>query len=72
MFTREEVEAIVAYLEYRLETDAATVDHLAIEPALVSFWRTRARAALAAQDLARYLVEEDELAQAIRAMQGEG
>jgi len=64
VFTREEAVAIVAYLEHRRAADP--VDAAAIEAALETFWRERARSAPTADDLRRHLAEEEEMLAAIR------
>ncbi len=62
VFTREEAGAIVAYLEYKRDTDPHGINRLEIDAALDSFWRERARQAptgetirLHVQAEARYL-----------------
>jgi hypothetical protein len=53
VFTREEAQAIVAYLEHRRSTDTDGIDKPAIDCALESFWRERAAVAPTADDLER-------------------
>src|ERR671910_2162002 len=43
VFTREEAGAIVAYLEFKRDTDLDIIDRTAIDAALESFWLERAR-----------------------------
>ena len=45
VFTREEANAIVAYLEHKRDSDPDVIDSEAIDAALDSFWLERARTA---------------------------
>ena len=45
VFTREEAGAIVAYLEWKRDSDTFGIDREEIEAALEDFWRPRAKAA---------------------------
>jgi len=66
VFTREEANAIVAYLEFKRDVDPDLIDSEAIDAALDSFWLERARTAPQAASLARYLTEQEEYLAAIR------
>ena len=57
VFTREEANAIVAYLEFKRDSDPDVIDRGAIDAALDSFWLERARTAPRAASLAQYLAE---------------
>jgi hypothetical protein len=72
IFTREEASAIVAYLEWKRGSESVgELDRQAIDAALASFWRERARAAPSAASLAEYLTEEREYVNALSAQRGE-
>lgn len=58
VFTREEAQAIVSYLEYKREQETIPLLRGHIDAALESFWRERAAAAPTAEEL-RQQVEED-------------
>jgi hypothetical protein len=58
VFTREEAEAIVAYLKYRRDSDPDGIQRAEIDAALNLFWMERAENAPTATDLARHLAEE--------------
>jgi hypothetical protein len=60
IFNREEAQAIVLYLEYKLENDPYGVDKEQIEAALNSFWLDRVEKAPTAESIARHLFEEAE------------
>jgi hypothetical protein len=66
VFTREEANAIVAYLEFKRDLDPDVIDRTAIDAALQSFWLERARAAPKAASLEQYLAEQEEYLAAIR------
>jgi hypothetical protein len=65
-FTREESEAIAAYLKYRRDTSEEESDKERIQSALDSFWLERAREAPLAKTLRQHLVQEDEFLDALR------
>jgi hypothetical protein len=65
VFTREEANAIVAYLQFKRDSDPDIIDRQVIEAALDSFWLERARTAPRAASLAKYLAEEKEYLAAI-------
>lgn len=67
IFSREEAQAIVAYLQYRRDTDPYHLHTEAIEAALTSFWRERATHAPTAKELQRHLSEETAYLAAISA-----
>jgi hypothetical protein len=60
IFAREEVEAIVAYLKYKRDSDPQGIQRDEIGAALSSFWLERAQNAPTADDLARYVAEEED------------
>ena len=66
VFTREEASAIVAYLEYKRDTDPDLLDTEVIGAALESFWLERARMAPPATSLKQHLAEQEEYLTAIR------
>ncbi len=66
VFTREEAQAIVAYLEFKRDHDSGGLDQPRIEAALESFWRERARSAPTAETLQRHLAAEKEYLEAIQ------
>ncbi len=65
VFTREEANAIVAYLMFKRDLDANVIDRGAIDAALDSFWLERARTAPRAESLEQYLAEQEEYLGAI-------
>lgn len=65
-FTREEAAAIVAYLECRRNDASISLEREAIDAALDSYWRERAKTAPSAESLKRHLDEEAEYIDAIR------
>src|SRR5829696_426301 len=65
VFTREEANAIVAYLEFKRDSDPDVIDRKAIDEALDSFWLERARTAPRAASLAQHLAEYEEYLAAI-------
>lgn len=65
IFTREEAQAIVAYLKYKREADLYHLHQEAIEAALNSFWLERATHAPTAESLKQHLIEEAEYLAAI-------
>jgi hypothetical protein len=71
VFTREEAGAIVAYLEWKRGSETiGERDRQAIDGALASFWRERARTAPTAASLAEHLAEERDYVEAISAARG--
>ncbi len=58
IFTREEAQAIVAYLEYKRDTNPGSPDRPGIDAALDGFWRDRAQNAPPAESLKRHLEEK--------------
>jgi hypothetical protein len=60
VFTREEANAIVAYLEFKRDLDPNVIDKTAIDAALQSFWLERARTAPQTESLEQYLAEQEE------------
>jgi hypothetical protein len=66
VFTREEANAIVAYLKFKRDLDPNTIDKTAIDSALDSFWLERARTAPQAESLGRHITEQEEYIAAIR------
>ena len=66
VFAREEAAAIVAYLTYKRDHDPDGLDLASIEAALTGFWLERAQAAPPAEELRRYIREQEEYLAAIR------
>jgi len=66
VFTREEANAIVAYLEFKRDSDPDIIDKAAIDAALTSFWLERARTAPPARSLEQHKAEQEEYLAAIR------
>jgi hypothetical protein len=60
IFTREEAQAIVAYLEYKRDLDARSPGRPRIDAALDEYWRDRAANAPDAESLRRHLKEKNE------------
>jgi hypothetical protein len=60
VFTREEADAIVGYLEWRRECDASDIERQEIDAALDGFWRIQAREAPTQAALERHIKEEAE------------
>lgn len=58
VFTREEAGAIVAYLEYKRDTDPHGLNAEEIDAALDSFWRDRAANGLTHRVVRQHLKEE--------------
>src|ERR687889_1939485 len=65
VFTREEANAIVAYLEFKRDLDPNVIDKTAIDAALQSFWLERARTAPQAESLEQHIAEQQEYLAAI-------
>ena len=68
VFTREEAQAIVAYLEFKRQS--AAIEEERIDAALNGFWLERARSAPLANSLKEYVKEQEEYLAAI--MEGKG
>lgn len=66
VFTREEANAIVAYLKFKRDLDPNIIDKTAIDSALQSFWLERARTAPQAESLEQHITEQEEYIAAIR------
>ena len=66
VFTREEADAVVAYLEYKRDSDPDVIDTAPIDAALDSFWLERAKEAPRFEDLEKHLAEQEEYLAAIR------
>jgi hypothetical protein len=66
IFTREEAGAIVAYLEFKRDSDPDVIDKETIDAALESFWLERAQTAPPAQNLRQHMAEQEEYLAAIR------
>src|ERR671913_1737735 len=66
IFTREEANAIVAYLEFERDLDPDVIDKTAIDAALTSFWLERARSAPPARSLEQHMADQEEYLSAIR------
>jgi len=67
VFTREEAAAIVAYLEFRRDSDPLGLDKPRIQAALDDFWFDRAQHAPTAEILQQHLAEQKEYIDAIQA-----
>ena len=65
VFTREEANAIVAYLEHKRDSDPDVIDSEAIDAALDSFWLERVRTAPQAASLEQHIAEQQEYLAAI-------
>jgi hypothetical protein len=59
IFTKEEAQAIVAYLNYKRDLDTHGIHRDAIDAALSSFWLDRAEHAPSAENLEQHLREEE-------------
>ena len=66
VFSREEANAIVAYLEFKRDLDPDVIDRTAIDEALESFWLERARTAPQAESLEQHVAEQEAYVAAIR------
>ncbi len=66
IFTREEANAMVAYLEFKRDSDPEVIDREAIDAALDSFWLERAQTAPPAESLEQHIAEQEEYLAAIR------
>jgi hypothetical protein len=62
IFTREEVQAIVAYLNCKRENDAQGLDRDRIDATLQGYWLDRAKSAPTREALQAHLAEEDRFA----------
>jgi hypothetical protein len=65
VFTGEEANAIVAYLEFKRDLDPDVIDRKAIDAALQLFWLERARTAPQARSLEQHIAEQQEYLAAI-------
>jgi Family of unknown function (DUF6714) len=65
VFTREEAQAIVAYMIQRRERDAMGIDKPRIDAALEAFWRGRAENAPTNEELQRHLNNEERFTSAL-------
>lgn len=70
IFTREEAEAIVAYLRHRLEIEELDEAKARIQAGLDLYWLERARTAPRSCDLSDHLKREDEIYRAIQEKTG--
>jgi hypothetical protein len=66
VFTREEANAIVAYLQFKRDSDPNVIDREVIDAALDSFWLERARTAPPAEGLEKHIADQEEYLAAIR------
>ena len=66
VFTREEANAIGAYLEFKRDLDPNVIDRTAIDAALQSFWLERARTAPQTRSLEQHIADQEEYLSAIR------
>ena len=65
VFTRDEATAIVAYLEFKRDSDPDVIDRECIDAALDSFWLERALTAPQAESLEQHIAEQEEYLAAI-------
>jgi hypothetical protein len=65
VFTREEANAIVAYLKYKRDSDPGILDKEKIDSALNSFWLERIQTAPLAESIRSYIKEKEEFIAAI-------
>lgn len=70
VFSREEARAIVAYLQYKRDTDSEGLDRDQITAALDSYWRERAAHAPDREALAAHLAREAEEFNAVQDARG--
>jgi hypothetical protein len=66
VFTREEAEAIVAYMNYKRESDATGLEKPRIDEALKEFWLDRAMNAPSREILQAHLQEEERFTKALQ------
>jgi len=71
VFTREEAQAIVAYLSYKRDADPHDVQRVQIEAALELYWLERAKEAPQAESLSQHLAEEEAYLAAITTRTGQ-
>lgn len=72
VFTREEASAIVAYLEYKRDSDPDGIDTHVIEAALDSFWLERSQTAPRAESLGEHIAQQEEYLATIRSRTRKG
>jgi hypothetical protein len=65
IFSREEAQAIVLFLEYTRDNDPHGINLDQIEAALTSFWYERAETAPTAETIAAHLLDEDKYLSAL-------
>lgn len=70
VFTREEAQAIVAYLRYKREADPYKLSTAEIDVALGLYWLDRAENAPSAEELKQHLLEEEAYLAAISSRGG--
>jgi hypothetical protein len=70
IFTREEAQAIVAYLHYKQDADPYKLNQQAIEAALTLYWVERAAKAPSAESLKQHLQEEADYLAALTSAAG--
>ena len=66
VFTREEAQAIVAYMTYKRDHDTSGLDKSRIDAALKAFWSHRAENAPTYKELSARLEEELKFQQAMQ------
>jgi hypothetical protein len=71
IFTREESQAIVAYMTYKRGQETANPDKARIDAALEQFWNDRAQNAPTREALEAHLKEEERFAAELRARRGD-
>lgn len=62
IFTREEADAIVAYLDYKRDSDSSAFEREGIEAALNLFWMEREQTAPLAESLKIHTAQVESLA----------
>jgi hypothetical protein len=71
VFTREEAQAIVAYLEYKRDADSYGLNTETIKAALDCFWRDRAAHAPTHRTIQQHLKDESDYLKDIRGRKNE-
>lgn len=66
IFTREEAQAIVAYLNFRLDGAETDLERGQLEAALSTYWLDRARTAPTAAELQAYLRQQQDYIDSLR------
>lgn len=72
IFTREEAQAIAAYLIFKRVSDSERISETAIEAALNSFWNERAKEAASRAEVDQYFLEEEKYLNALFSADNDG